>query len=273
MTPKLIFIVPYRDRAAHKNHFEVVMKNILEDMPNHEYKIYFVHQCDKQLFNRGAMKNIGFLTMKELYPNDYADITFIFNDIDTTPSRKNLLDYNTEHGVIKHFYGYNFALGGLFSIKGRDFEKCKGFPNYWEWGYEDNIMYHRAINNNITVDRTNFFDIKDMNIIQINDNLDRLIIKRDTTFYQNYKINIDNMNDIHNLKYEIKNEFINVSNFSTSYAQNDFTYKKLITRISDHPDNAPHNISHNRFNQKSSNTNMNIKISRPKSYINRAMFN
>ena len=252
MIPKHIFIIPYRDRVAHKNHFEIVMKNILEDIPSDEYKIYFVHQCDKQFFNRGAMKNIGFLIMKKLYPNDYANITFIFNDIDTTPSRKNLLDYNTEMGVVKHFYGYNFALGGIFSIKGRDFEKCKGFPNYWEWGHEDNVMYQRVIHNNITVDRTNFFDIKDMNIIQINDNLDRIIIKRDIIFNNKFKLNNDNMNDIYNLKYEIKNEFINVSNFSTTYNQNDFTYKKLTSRITDHPDNLPYNIYSDRFNQISS---------------------
>ena len=115
--PKRVFIVPYRDRASHKTLFIKNITTLLEDeSQTNPYEIYFAHQCDKRPFNRGAMKNIGFLAIKSKYPNDYKDITFIFHDIDTWPREKGLISYNTTPGVVSHFYGYLFALGCMFAI-------------------------------------------------------------------------------------------------------------------------------------------------------------
>jgi hypothetical protein len=125
--PARIFIVPYRDRVKDKAEFLLHMKTILEDTAVAEpYEIYFAHQYDRRPFNRGAMKNIGFLAMRDKYPADYKNITFIFHDVDTWPSEKGLIDYTTTPGVVRHFYGFRFALGGMFAIKGGDFEKTKG---------------------------------------------------------------------------------------------------------------------------------------------------
>ena len=66
-----VFIVPYRDRPEHKHFFLNYIKNVL---PDEKYEIYFAHQQDNRPFNRGAMKNIGFLAIKEKYPNDYRCI-------------------------------------------------------------------------------------------------------------------------------------------------------------------------------------------------------
>ena len=56
MTPKFIFLIPYRNRESQKTHFTVYMKYILEDFNESDYEIYFCHQCDNRPFNRGAMK-------------------------------------------------------------------------------------------------------------------------------------------------------------------------------------------------------------------------
>ena len=90
--PNRIFIVPYRDREKEKKKFLERMNDYLSD--SNDWEIYFSHQCDTRPFNRGAVKNIGFLAMKEKYPNDYKDITFIFHDVDNTPIHNGLSLYH-----------------------------------------------------------------------------------------------------------------------------------------------------------------------------------
>ena len=58
--PKIIFIVPYRNREQQKFFFQNYMKYILEDIPEEKVAVYFAHQADTREFNRGAMKNLGF---------------------------------------------------------------------------------------------------------------------------------------------------------------------------------------------------------------------
>ena len=164
--PKIVFIVPYRDRENHLNVFRVMMTHIMEDHEPGTYQIYFAHQADSRPFNRGAIKNVGFAAVRDRYPNTYRDMTFVFNDVDTVPARKGLLEYETKRGVIKHFYGVRFALGGIFSITGHDFEAINGFPCYWSWGYEDNVINNRVTKAGITIDRSTFFGIGDSNILQ-----------------------------------------------------------------------------------------------------------
>ena len=212
--PKIVFIIPYRDRVEHKEFFTVYMKHVLEDIPKTDYEIYFVEQKNTLPFNRGAMKNIGFLALKYKYPNDYKNITFVFNDVDTVPYSKNVIDYDTVHGIVKHFYGFKFALGGIFSIKGEDFERTNGFPNFWAWGGEDNYMQKRVEYVGLYIDRSVFFNILDKNILQLCDGVKRLICRKEAATVVNMTTS-DGLITIRNLNYEFKDEYINVYNFQT----------------------------------------------------------
>ena len=207
MIPNIIFIIPYRDRIQHRYFFNLYMKHILEDIDN--YEIYYAEQKDTMPFNRGAMKNIGFIAMKEKYKEDYKNITFVFNDIDCIPYKKNLLDYKTTKGTIKHFYGHKNMLGGIVSINGEDFEKMNGFPNYWTWGYEDNILGIRAKKNNIHIDYSVFYKINDPNILHFyhgNKRIHDISLK--------IQDNDNGLSIINTHNYTIDNDNINIENFT-----------------------------------------------------------
>ena len=64
--PKFVFIVPYRDREKHKEWFINNIKDVA-NKNNHFFELYFIHQNDSRIFNRGAMKNFGFIFIKKKY--------------------------------------------------------------------------------------------------------------------------------------------------------------------------------------------------------------
>ena len=213
-TPKVIFVVPYRDRVKQQTFFRKHMQYILEDTPKEDYKIYFIHQKDARGFNRGAMKNIGFLAMKDKYPDTYKNITFVFNDVDTMPMVKDEFVYSTKPGIIKHFYGFRYALGGIVSITGEDFERINGFPNFWGWGYEDNALQTRAEQNNIVIDRSKFYPLLDKNVIHLQDGFIRIVNDKEANRY--HWGTHEGFRDIRGLTYSIEGDMVNVTAFATA---------------------------------------------------------
>ena len=181
-----------------------------------KYYLYFVEQCDSRPFNRGALKNIGFIAMRQLHPNDYSKFIFVFNDIDTIPYDENILKYNARKGIISHHYGFDFALGGIVSVVGSDFELLNGYPNYWTWGFEDNILQTRAVRNKLLIDRSNFFELGDLHILHINDGN-----KRSLNRSYGYEVLQDSgyngISTIRCLEYEIHDDIISVKHFETEY--------------------------------------------------------
>ena len=223
--PKIIFIVPYRNREEHLNYFKTHMKMILEDLPVDYYSIYYIHQHDQRIFNRGAMKNIGFLMVKNKYPNDYHNITLVFNDVDSIPIHKNSLTYETTRGIVKHFYGFMHTLGGIVSMNALDFERINGFPNFWAWGYEDNMLQQRVTNAGYKIDRSTFFKIGDPNIIHLNSTNLREVNQGE---FERYTKNTnEGIFSIRDLLYNIDEPtgFVNVTYFITEHLPNINRYK------------------------------------------------
>ena len=227
MPPATIFIVPYRNRAADKEQFLKVQPELFAGASS-PYEIYFAHQYDTRPFNRGAMKNIGFLAMKAKYPSTYKDITFIFHDVDTYPAKPGLIDYTTTAGVVKHYYGYKFALGGIVAIKGADFEKSQGFPNFWGWGLEDNTLYDRCLAAGLTIDRSCFYPIDDPRIVRTFDGFQRVISKRDSFVYKHESP--DNIADLTQLQWTIANEYIHITHFEGKMNPQDQIYAPIDVR-------------------------------------------
>tara|TARA_Y100000389_G_scaffold8496_1_gene8097 strand:- start:4650 stop:5468 length:819 start_codon:yes stop_codon:yes gene_type:complete len=225
--PKLVFIVPYKNRPEEKLFFSIYMKYILEDYDENDYEIYYSYQIENKPFSRGGTKNIGFIAIKNKYPEDYKTITFVFNDVDTVPCEKNMLNYITNKGIVKHFFGFTYTLGGIFSITGDDFEKCNGFPNLYGWGIEDNEMNDRVLTNNIKIDRSNFHPIKSKRIINFNNNSIRIINNKEPGDFKKRRL-IDNLNNINNLEYSIVcNKENRLNNSANEFIINITKYKSL----------------------------------------------
>ena len=231
---KKVFIVPYRDREPQKAIFLSHMGNLLKD--EGDYEILFVHQKDKRKFNRGGMRNIGFIYVKKTYKN-WKDITLIFHDIDYLPYKK-LFNYNTSAGEVTHFYGLKPAFGGIWAIKGKDFEKIGGFPNFWAWGFEDNKIRSDWIKSGGKINYNQFIEYTDPRIVKLdcsNYGHDSRIVNKHNLWYAQNANYISGYHTIRDLKYDItvmeKNtRMINVTNFFTEKKESSQSFVKNVNQ-------------------------------------------
>jgi hypothetical protein len=271
MVPSKVFIVPYRNRIQQKLFFSNYMTNVILKGQT-DYEIYFSHQADSRNFNRGATKDIGFLAVKSKYPDNYRDITFIFNDVDTIPFT-NLFTYETTPGVVKHYYGFKYALGGIVVIKGEDFERINGYPCYWGWGNEDNCLQDRCLKAKIHIDRSVFYPIGNPNILQLFDGMTRLISKKDPWRYK-HDTGRDGLTTITNLVYTIDTEssnfndniytvtnprmfYVNATQFNTMLPENGDDYFKYDLR-----EPSRQIINPNKLEMVIGNKNVNEKVNK-----------
>jgi len=139
---------------------------------------------------------------------------------------------------VKHVYGFYFALGGVVIFKGADFERVNGYPNYWGWGMEDNVLQQRCLKRGLIIDRSQFYKIGDQNMLQLFEGIKR-IVTEDSKPKAKQDNGVDGLNTIFGVTYNISNEStnpadnVNVVNNPFIYVINIFSFECL-TRPSDH---------------------------------------
>ena len=149
MKHKLGVCVPYRNREEHLNKFIPIVSKFLKDR-DIDFKIYFGHQVDDKLFNRGAMKNIA---AKHAFEDgcDYI----IWHDIDMVPEDDSC-DYsyptdNPQHIAVNisqsdYNLKYEQYFGGAVLFTKEQVEATNGYSNdYWDWGMEDDDLFWRCV--------------------------------------------------------------------------------------------------------------------------------
>ena len=87
-------------------------------------------------------------------------------------------------------------------MKGSDFEKTNGFPGFWGWGMEDNVLQKRCQAIGLKIDRNIFYNIGSPEILQLFDGISRIISKKDP-WRGEHDNGIDGLSTISQLKYTI----------------------------------------------------------------------
>ena len=141
---KLGVCVPYRDRELHLHEFIPKVKKHLTEK-GIDFEMYFGHQVDDKLFNRGAMKNIA----AEHAFKDGCDY-IVWHDIDMIPESnvnyafpdKNPIHLATNISQMGWGLKYHEYFGGAVLFSKEQAERTNGYSNnYWDWGMEDDDLF------------------------------------------------------------------------------------------------------------------------------------
>ena len=146
---KLGVCIPYRDREIHMHEFIPRTGKYLKSK-GIDFQMYFIHQVDDKLFNRGATKNIG----AKIALEDGCDYV-CFHDIDMIPEADGGADYSYPGKYPRHIatnisqmdYGlkYHEYFGGAVLFSKKHLEGTNGYSNdYWDWGMEDDDLFWRC---------------------------------------------------------------------------------------------------------------------------------
>ena len=144
---KLGVCVPYRNRESHLKEFIPKVGKYLEKQ-GIDYCMYFAHQVDDKLFNRGATKNVA---AKHAFEDgcDYI----VWHDIDMIPEEGCDYSYPSETPIhiatnisqMEYKLKYQEYFGGAVLFNKEQVEKTNGYSNdYWDWGMEDDDLFWRC---------------------------------------------------------------------------------------------------------------------------------
>lgn len=152
---KLGVCIPYRNREEHLHTFVPRVGKYLKNQ-GIDFQMYFVHQVDDKLFNRGATKNIG---AKHAFEEgcDYI----VWHDIDMIPEEGGGCDYSYPEEAPRHIatkieqmdwqLKYHEYFGGAILFTKEQVEATNGYSNdYWDWGMEDDDLFWRCHQEGLT---------------------------------------------------------------------------------------------------------------------------
>lgn len=170
---KLGVCVPYRDRELHLNEFIPKVGKYLRDR-NIDFQMYFCHQVDDKLFNRGATKNIAAKHALE-EGCDYI----VWHDIDMIPVDDGGADYSFPEKAPRHIatkieqmdwqLKYHEYFGGAVLFSKAQLEATNGYSNdYWDWGMEDDDLFWRCHKEGLTNDSYLDVELKNHPYIRFN---------------------------------------------------------------------------------------------------------
>ena len=152
---KLGVCVPYRNRELHLNEFIPKVGKYLKKQ-GIDFQMYFCHQIDDKLFNRGATKNIA---AKHAFEEgcDYI----VWHDIDMIPEEGTDYSFPDKHPVhiatqisqMEYRLKYHEYFGGAVIFSKEQVEATNGYSNnYWDWGMEDDDLFWRCHKEGMTND-------------------------------------------------------------------------------------------------------------------------
>lgn len=147
---KLGVCVPYRNREEHLKEFVPRVAEYLRSQGIEDFHMYFCHQKDDKLFNRGATKNIAAKFAFE----DGCDY-IVWHDIDMIPEIGGGADYSYpfEHPIhiatnisqMNYDLKYFEYFGGAVLFTKDQVYRTNGYSNsYWDWGMEDDDLFWRC---------------------------------------------------------------------------------------------------------------------------------
>jgi beta-1,4-galactosyltransferase 1 len=156
----LNFIIPYRscnNQVFRKQELENLILNInqlTEINKSFKFNIYIIEQYNTDLFNRGALLNIGFIESYNHHYNDECIYIHCNTDyhipIDILPNI-----FNKKPNGFIDIHGFPSAtLGGFVLFDAQSYISSNGFPNnIYGWGGEDWGIWKRILKRKIHVSR------------------------------------------------------------------------------------------------------------------------
>jgi hypothetical protein len=153
---KLNVLIPCRNMETQINKFIPHINAYLSKIGITNFEIFIIEQDNDQLFNRGALFNVGYKETMMSHNNQLN--YYCLHDIDILPNMDTINNYYMiPDNTIRHLYGHLSSLDGIFLLSQNTYQLLNGFSNnYPGWGFEDNDFLRRGQMNNVSIDRAYF---------------------------------------------------------------------------------------------------------------------